>query len=213
MAAESPASDRLTELLQAHNERAREYARDMPILRAGAHAASERLAKLARSPASTPPPQRTYVDVVMEAPSRKWAEDVAQHLRSELPNAQINLGPAPGEPAGPATPGFVIRCEVSWPGRAQPSAREAVRDALTALGDVEVKYNDPIDLMVVAPRRYPPGAPPTTPASETEPRAMIECFEPRRPAFRADWTASKQTPRCKHGNPLPSCPRCMQDAG
>jgi len=153
MAAESPATDRLTELLEKHSARAKRYTFEIPVLRAAAAAASARIARLARTPAGAAPPQRTYVDVVLAAPSREWAEDVAERLRSELSDAQIHLRP-PGTRLAdaPTSRGYVVGCEISWRGQTVPRAKNAVMMALAGMSDIEVDDNQRIDLVVVTPR-------------------------------------------------------------
>jgi hypothetical protein len=153
MAAESPATDRLTELLEKHSARAKRYAFEIPVLRAAGAAASARIARLARTPAGAAPPQRTYVDVVVAAPNREWAEDVAERLRRELPDARIDLRPPGARLAdAPTSRGYVVGCEISWRGRAVPGAKDAVKMALAGMSDVEVDDNQRIDVVVVTPR-------------------------------------------------------------
>jgi len=152
MAAEPSAPDSLAELLEKHSARAKQYASELPLLRAAAQATSDRLAELAATPPGSPLPRRTYVDVVLAAPSREWAENVRGRLSSKLPDAQVNLGPS-GTSLRDAPPPshFVVRCEISWRGQPHPGARDAVRSALASMDDVEVDYNEPIDLVVVTP--------------------------------------------------------------
>jgi hypothetical protein len=154
MAARSPAPDRLKELLEEQSAQARRYAHEVPFLRAAAGATSAALTQLAETPPGTPLPRRTYVDIVLDAPDRGWAEKIAARLRSELPDAQVNLGPSSaGLQAAPPPSGYVVRCEVSWPGQAR-DAKGAVRKVLAGMSDVEVDYSEPIDLVVVRPSGY-----------------------------------------------------------
>jgi len=207
MAPDASASDRLTELLQQQSERAKQYASEIPLLRAAAHATSDRLTRLAATPPGVSPPQQAYVDIVFEAPSRAWAEDLAVRLGSQLPNVQVNLGPSDTALQDAPVPGYVIRCEVSWRDQAPLDAKEAVMRALADMGDVEVNYNEPIDLVVVAPRDHL-----ETRAPEVSPLASFggQRFAGMRPPSRI---SSTQQQSCEHGNLPASCPRCRGGAG
>jgi hypothetical protein len=124
----------------------------LPTLRAQASATSAVLSELAQTPPTESPLQRKYVDIVLAAPSRDWAEDIAGRLRQAVPLAQVELG-VPGErlPDAPP-PGYTVRCQVSLPGVSNGKAVAEVRAALAKMDDLEVDYSEPIDLIVVTPR-------------------------------------------------------------
>jgi hypothetical protein len=124
----------------------------LPTLRAQASATSAVLSELAQAPPTHSPPQREYVDIVLAAPSRNWAEDIAGRLRQALPLAQVELG-VPGERLPDASPpGYTVRCQVSLPGFSNGKAVAEVRAALAQMHDLEVDYSEPVDLIVVTPR-------------------------------------------------------------
>jgi hypothetical protein len=151
-AAPSPL-ERLQSLVQAQAGPAREWRTKLPTLRAQSAATSAILGELARTPPTTPRPDREYADVVLSAPTREWAEDVADRLRNALPaGVQIHLG-APGEGLGDSQPltGFTVRCEVSLPGVRGAKATEQVRAALANMEGLEIDYSEPLDLVVVSP--------------------------------------------------------------
>jgi hypothetical protein len=111
------------------------------------------LGELARTPSSTPLPLREYADVVLAAPTREWAEDVADRLRNALPSGvRVDFG-APGEGLrdGPPLTGFTVRCQVSLPGVRGAKVTEQVRAALADMEGLEIDYSEPLDLVVVSP--------------------------------------------------------------
>jgi len=124
----------------------------LATLRAQASATSAVLSELAQTPLTDSPPQRKYVDIVLAAPSRDWAEDVASRLLQALPLARVELG-TPGErlPDAPR-PGYTVRCQLSLPGVSNGKAVAEVCAALEKMDDLEVDYSKPIDLIVVTPR-------------------------------------------------------------
>jgi hypothetical protein len=90
--AEPSPLERLQSLAHAQAGPAREWRTKLPTLRAQASATSAVLGELARTPLATPLPDREYADVVLSAPTREWAEDVADRLRNALPaGVQIRL--------------------------------------------------------------------------------------------------------------------------
>ncbi len=151
--AEPSPLERLQSLIHAQAAPAREWRTKLPTLRAQAAATSVVLRELARTPPATPPPNREYADVVLSAPTREWADDVANRLRNALPvGAQIRFG-APGEGLRDGRPltGFMVRCEVSLPGVRGAKATEQVRAALANMEGLETNYSEPLDLVVVSP--------------------------------------------------------------
>ncbi len=131
---------------------AREWLAKLPTLRAQSAAISVVL-ELARTPPTAPRPERDYADVVLAAPTKEWAEDVADRLRKVLPSGvQIDLG-APGEGLRDGEPltGFTVRCQVSLPGVHGAKATAQVRAALANMEGLEIDYSEPLDLVVVSP--------------------------------------------------------------
>ena len=111
------------------------------------------LGELARTPPTTPRPERAYADVVLAAPTKEWAEDVAARLRNALPSgAQIDLG-VPGEGLRDGRPltSFTVRCQVSLPGVRGAKATEQARAALANVEGLKIDYSEPLDLVVVSP--------------------------------------------------------------
>jgi hypothetical protein len=111
------------------------------------------LGELARTSPAKRLPDRGYADVVLSAPTKEWADDVAAQLRSALPSGvQVRLG-ASGEDLrdGQTLTGFTVRCEVSLPGVRGAKATEQVRTALANIEGVEIDYSEPLDLVVVSP--------------------------------------------------------------
>jgi hypothetical protein len=151
--AEPSPLERLQSLVHAQAGPAREWRTKLPTLRAQASATSAVLGELARTSPATALPDREYADVVLSAPTREWAEDVADRLRNALPSgAQVRLG-ARGEGLrdGQTLTGFTVRCEVSLPGVRGAKATEQVRAALANIEDLEIDYSEPLDLVVVSP--------------------------------------------------------------
>jgi hypothetical protein len=123
------------------------------VLRSQASASAAVLNELASTPITASPVQRSYVDVLIAAPSRDWAEGIAAHLRSALgAGAEVLLG-LPGEPLPDSVPptGFTVRCEVRLASVSASEARDRVRRALSNIDDAEVDYSQPLDLFVVTP--------------------------------------------------------------
>lgn len=157
MASQSSSLEQLAALIDKQVPSANIWRDMLPTLRAQASATSAVLTELAHTPPSESPPHREYVDIVLAAPSKDWAEDVARWLRHKLPAAQVALGSS-GErlPDAPPPPGYTVRCEVSLPGYTGKAARGAVLAALGKMAGIEVDYSEPIDLIVVAPKLNPP---------------------------------------------------------
>lgn len=151
--AEPSPLEHLQALLQEQAGQAREWRMKLPTLRAQASATSFTLEELARTPPTTSVPERGYADVVLAAPTKEWAEEVAGRLRDALPSGvQVDLG-APGEPLRDGQPltGFTVRCQVSLPGVPGAVVTGRVRAALAKMEDLEIDYSEPLDLVVVAP--------------------------------------------------------------
>jgi hypothetical protein len=151
--AEPSPLERLQSLVHAQAGPALEWRTKLPTLRAQSAATSAILRELARTPPTTPRPEREYADVVLAAPTKEWAEDVAGRLRHALPSeAQVRLG-APGESLrdGQTLTGFTVRCQVSLPGVRGAKATEQVRAALANIEGLEIDYSEPLDLVVVSP--------------------------------------------------------------
>jgi hypothetical protein len=151
--AEPSSLERLQSLVHAQVGPAREWRTKLPTLRAQSAATSAMLGELARTPPTTPRPERAYADVVLAAPTREWAEDVADRLRKALPSGvQVDLGtPGEGLRDGQPLTGFTVRCQVSLPGARGAKATEQVRAALANMEDLEIDYSEPLDLVVVSP--------------------------------------------------------------
>jgi hypothetical protein len=151
MAIEPTPLEQLTSLLDERADASEQWRKMLPTLRARSAATSTMLSELARSPADSRP-TRDYVDIVLAAPSRDWAQDVTDRLRQALPLARVELGvsgaPLPDAPP----PGYTVRCHVSLPGVSNGKAVAEVRTALAKRADLEVDYSEPIDLVVVTPR-------------------------------------------------------------
>jgi len=151
--AEPSPLEHLQALMQDQAAPAREWRMKLPTLRAQASATSFKLGKLARTQPTTSVPERGYADVVLAAPTKEWAEDVADRLRDALPpDVQVELG-APGEPLRDGQPltGFTVSCQVSLPGLPGATVTEQVCAALVNMEGLEVDYSEPLDLVVVAP--------------------------------------------------------------
>jgi hypothetical protein len=151
--AESSPLQRLQSLVHAQAAAAREWRAKLPTLRAQTSATLFLLEELARTPPTSPIPDRAHADVVLSAPTREWAEDVASRLRHALPSeARIDLG-APGDTRRDGQPltVFTVRCQVSLPGMRGAQATKQVRAALANMEDLETDYSKPLDLIVVSP--------------------------------------------------------------
>ena len=151
--AEPSPLERLQALVQEQAGPAREWRRKLPTLRAQASATSFKLGELARTPPAFSVPERGYADVVLAAPTKEWAEDVADRLRDALPvGVRVDLG-APGEPLRDDQPltGFTVRCQVSLPGVPGATVTKQVRAALANMEGLEIDYSELLDLVVVAP--------------------------------------------------------------
>jgi hypothetical protein len=151
--AEPSPLERLQSLVHAQAGAAREWRSKLPTLRAQSAAISVMLGELARTPLATPRPEREYADVVLAAPTKEWAEDVAARLRKTLPSGvQVDLG-APGEGLRDGQPltGFTVRCQVSLQGVHGAKATRQVRAALANMEDLEIDYSESLDLVVVSP--------------------------------------------------------------
>jgi hypothetical protein len=111
------------------------------------------LGELARTSPVTRVPERGYADLVFAAPTKEWAEDVADRLRRTLPSTvQVDLGAAgDGLRDGQPLTGFTVRCQVSLPGMRGAKATEQVRAALANMEGLEIDYSEPLDLVVVSP--------------------------------------------------------------
>ncbi len=145
--------ERLQALMHAQAGPALEWHTKLPTLRAQASATLVMLGELARTLPSTPRPVREYADVVLAAPSKEWAEALADRLRSALPSGvQVDLS-APGEGLRDGQPltGFTVRCQVALPGVRGAKATEQVRSALAKMGGLEIDYSESLDLVVVSP--------------------------------------------------------------
>jgi|HubBroStandDraft_2_1064218.scaffolds.fasta_scaffold87190_3 hypothetical protein len=151
--AEPSPLERLQSLVHAQAGLAREWRTKLPTLRAQSSATLAVLGELARTPPTTPLPEREYADVVLAAPTKEWAEDVAARLRNALHSGvQVDLG-APGDGLRDGQPltGFTVRCQVSLPGVRGAKATEQVRAALANMEGLEIDYSEPLDLVVVSP--------------------------------------------------------------
>ncbi|MGA9875392.1 MAG: hypothetical protein WBQ21_06245 [Solirubrobacteraceae bacterium] len=151
--AEPSPLERLQALVQERSSQAREWRVKLPILRAQSAATSFKLGELARTLPTASIPERGYADVVLAAPNKEWAEDVASRLRDSLPvGAQIELG-STAEPLrdGQSLTGFTIRCQVSLPGTPGATVTRRVRAALASMDGLEIDYSESLDLVVVAP--------------------------------------------------------------
>ncbi len=145
--------EHLQTVIQDHADPAREWRTKLPTLRAQASATSFKLGELARTPAASSVPERGYADVVLAAPTKEWAQDVAGRLRHALPaGVQVELG-APGEPLRDGQPltGFTVSCQVSLPGVPGTAVTRQVRAVLAKMEGLEIDYSAPLDLVVVAP--------------------------------------------------------------
>jgi hypothetical protein len=152
MAIESTPLEQLTALLDEEADSSEAWLKMLPTLRARSAGTSVALSELARTSPTDSRPTRDYVDIVIAAPSRDWAEDVAGRLRQALPLARVELG-VPGAPLPEAPPpGYTVRCHVSLPGVSNGKAVAEVRAALEQMHDLEVDYSEPVDLIVVTPR-------------------------------------------------------------
>jgi hypothetical protein len=144
--------ERLQLLVREQAGPAREWRSKLPTLRAQSAATSALLEELARTPI-TPVPERGFAALVLAAPTKEWAEDVAARLGNALPSgARVDLG-APGEGLRDGQPltGFTVRCRVSLPGVGGAKATEQVRAALANMDGLEIDYSELLDLVVVSP--------------------------------------------------------------
>jgi hypothetical protein len=145
--------EHLQTMIQDHAGPAREWRTKLPTLRAQASATSFKLGELARTPAASSVPERGYADVVLAAPNKEWAEDVANRLRDALPaEVRVELG-VPGEPLRDGQPltGFTVSCQVLLPGVSGTAVTRQVRAVLAKIESLETDYSEPLDLVVVAP--------------------------------------------------------------
>jgi hypothetical protein len=151
--AEPSSLERLQSLVHAQAGPAREWRTKLPTLRAQTAATSAVLEELARTPPTTPLREREYADLVLAAPTKEWAEDVADRLRKALPfGVQVDLGPpAEGLRDGQPLTSFTVRCQVSLPGMRGAKATEQVRAALANVEGLEIDYSQPLNLVVVSP--------------------------------------------------------------
>jgi hypothetical protein len=151
--AEPSPLERLQSLVRAQAGPAREWRTKLPTLRAQASATSAVLGELARTPPTTPLPDREYAAVVLAAPTKDWAGDVADRLRKALSSGvRVDLG-APGEGLRDGQPltGFTVSCRVSLPGVRGAKATEQVRAAFANMEGLEIDYSELLDLIVVSP--------------------------------------------------------------
>lgn len=152
MASDPSPLEELKDLLAKAAPAAKIWRDSLPVLRARSWATSVVLQELARTPISAVPPPRTAgVDVVVSAPSKEWAQDLARRLDDALPQARVRFG-QPGErlPDVPP-PGVMVRCEVLLPKVTHSVARDTVLRAFHSMDGLETDYSEPIDLIVVAP--------------------------------------------------------------
>jgi hypothetical protein len=84
MAIEPTPLEQLTSLLDERADASEQWRKMLPTLRARSAATSTMLSELARSPADSRP-TRDYVDIVLAAPSRDWAQDVTDRRLSRSP--------------------------------------------------------------------------------------------------------------------------------
>ncbi len=151
--AEPSPLERLQSLVHEQAGPASEWRAKLPTLRAQSSATLVVLEELARTPLTAPRPEREYAAVVLAAPTREWAEDVADWLGNALPSGvQVRLG-SPGEGLRDGQPltGFTVRCQVWLPGMRGAKATEQVRVALANMDGLEIDYSEPLDLVVVSP--------------------------------------------------------------
>jgi hypothetical protein len=151
--AEPSPLEHLQALIRDQAAPAREWRMKLPTLRAQASATSFKLGELARTPPVGSVPERGYADVVLAAPAKEWAEDVADRLRHALPRGvQVDLG-APGEPLADSQPliTYTVSCQVSLPGAPGSAVTSQVRAALSEMEGLEIDYSEPLDLVVVTP--------------------------------------------------------------
>ncbi len=151
--AEPSPLEHLQALVQKQAGPAREWRTRLPTLRAQTAATSFKLGELARTQPATSRPEHGYADVVLAAPTKEWANDVADRIRDALPaGVQVDLG-APGEPLHDGQPltAFTVRCQVSLPGVPGAAVTRQVRAALANMEGLEIDYSELLDLVVVAP--------------------------------------------------------------
>lgn len=145
--------EHLQALIQDQAGPAREWRMKLPTLRAQSAATSFKLRALARTPPTTPAPERDFADVVLAAPTEEWANDVADRLRDALPEGvQVALG-APGDPPRDSSPltAFTVNCRVSIARMPGAAVTERVRAALVKMEGLEIDYSKLLDLVVIAP--------------------------------------------------------------
>jgi hypothetical protein len=145
--------EHLQTVIQDQAAPAREWRTKLPTLRAQASATSFKLGELARTSPASSIPERGYADVVLAAPTKEWAEDVADRLRHTLPaGVQVQLG-TPGEPLREGQPltNSTVSCQVSLPGVPGAVVTRQVRAVLATMEGLEIDYSEPLDLVVVAP--------------------------------------------------------------
>jgi hypothetical protein len=152
MTTEPTPLEQLTTLLDERADASEQWRKMLPTLRARSAGTSVALSELARTSPTDSRSTRDYVDIVIAAPSRDWAQDVTDRLRQALPLARVELG-VPGAPLPEAPPpGYTVRCHVSLPGVSNGKAVAEARSALAKMTDLEVDYSESIDLIVVTPR-------------------------------------------------------------
>jgi hypothetical protein len=152
MTTEPTPLEQLTTLLDERADASEQWRKMLPTLRARSAGTSVVLSELARTSPTDSRSTRDYVDIVIAAPSRDWAQDVTDRLRQALPLARVELG-VPGAPLPEAPPpGYTVRCHVSLPGVSNGKAVAEARSALAKMTDLEVDYSESIDLIVVTPR-------------------------------------------------------------
>ncbi|MFI4991623.1 MAG: hypothetical protein ACHQHO_12025 [Solirubrobacterales bacterium] len=149
MAVERSALEKLSSLVDEHEQSASDWRASLPALRAQASATAAVLSELAQVP-SDESSSSEYVDVLLAAPDRAWADDVIARLRHDLPAAKVMMYSEQAPDTSPA--GYTIRAQVSIPGVERSAASQRVRSTLMGMSDLAVDYSEPIELVVVAPR-------------------------------------------------------------
>jgi hypothetical protein len=77
--------EQLTALLDERADASEEWRKMLPTLRARSAATSAVLSELARTSPTDSRPTRDYVDIVLAAPSRDWAQDSTSWVYGSLP--------------------------------------------------------------------------------------------------------------------------------
>jgi hypothetical protein len=151
--AQSSPFEELTVLLDEYGRQAAEWRERLPTLRARTAATGVMLDRLARTWPTDPPPRRGYADVVLAAPSKDWAEDVADRLRVILPaGTRVELGRGSESPRdAPLSSECTVNCEVWLAGVYGKKATAQVRTALATIEGLKVAYSESLDLVVVSP--------------------------------------------------------------